>query len=300
MTDQTYAELHITPATTLSPALNSWKLYLSDQGRSLHTVKAFVADIALLADYLPVDRTIGAITTEDLNQFVTWLQKGRNVPCSPKTLSRRITSLKSFFNWLSKFGVLTINPAEKVLQQSVISPLPNVLSPAEIQQLYNTAIKLRSGKKPDARPFCLFGLLLETGIKKGECLNVDLSHLDISDPENGSLFVRYTNPNYRMKERKIKVSAEWATACSEFIDQYGVKDKLFNWSQRRLEYILEELGEAAGLHKHLSFDMCRWTCALRDWKNTSDTNLIRQKLGVSKIQWREISMKLKELSTRVQ
>ena len=38
--------------------------------------------------------------------------------------------------------------------------------------------------------------------------------------------------------------------------------------------------------------MCRWTCALNDWHSGLEHDKIRQKLGVSKIQWREISMKL--------
>jgi hypothetical protein len=32
-----------------------------------------------------------------------------------------------------------------------------------------------------------------------------------------------------------------------------------------LEYLLEDIGKEAGLNKHLSFDMCRWTCALDNW-----------------------------------
>ena len=298
MSDQNLAELHITPGTTMNPAINSWKLYLADQNRSLHTIKAFTADINLLAGFLPVDYSVGAITTVDLNRFLDWLQKGRSIPCSPKTLSRRITSIKSFFNWLVKFGVLTGNPAEKVLQQSVISPLPSALTDQEVQLLYATAEKMRKGHKPDARTYCLFGLLIETGIKKGECLGISTHHLEMSDPQNASVFIRYSNPQYRLKERKIKLSPEWVMACEEFLMQYPTTDKLFNWSQRRLEYILEELGDAAGLRKHLSFDMCRWTSVLRDWKNDADKDHIRQKLGISKIQWREISMKLKELSVK--
>jgi integrase/recombinase XerD len=298
MSDQILAELHITPSTTMNPAVNSWKLYLADQNRSLHTIKAFAADIHLLANFLPVDYTLGAITTVDLNRFLEWLQKGRSIPCSPKTLSRRITSIKSFFNWLVKFGVLTINPAEKVLQQSVISPLPEVLTDQEVQMLYKTAEKMRSGQKLDARPYCLYGLLMETGIKKGECLGISIHHLEIKDPENASVFIRYSNPQYRLKERKIKISPGWVESCQEFLAQYPTTDKLFNWSQRRLEYILEELGSSAGLRKHLSFDMCRWTSVLHDWKNDADKDHIRQKLGVSKIQWREISMKLKELASK--
>jgi integrase/recombinase XerD len=63
-----------------------------------------------------------------------------------------------------------------------------------------------------------------------------------------------------------------------------------------LEYLLEDIGREAGLSKHLSFDMCRWTCVLNDWRSGEDKEIIRQKLGISKIQWREIGMKLKQLS----
>lgn len=298
MNEQNLTELHITPGTTIIPALNSWKLYLEDQSRSMHTIKAFAADIHLLSEYLPVDATLGGITTDDLNHFIDWLQKGRSIPCSPKSLSRRITSLKSFFNWLSKYGVVVANPAEKVVQRSVISPLPEVLTKAEIQLLFETADKMRKASKPDARPYCLFGLLIETGIKKGECLGISIHHLELDDPENGSVFIRYPNPQYRLKERKIHVSTAWIECCKEFMSQYSPSDKLFNWSQRRLEYILEELGEAAGLRKHLSFDMCRWTSVLNDWKTETEVDRIRQKLGVSKIQWREISLKLRELAAK--
>jgi integrase/recombinase XerD len=41
--------------------------------------------------------------------------------------------------------------------------------------------------------------------------------------------------------------------------------------------------------------MCRWTCAVRDAKAGTDFDKIRQKLGLSKIQWREIGSKLKKL-----
>jgi len=42
--------------------------------------------------------------------------------------------------------------------------------------------------------------------------------------------------------------------------------------------------------------MCRWTCALDNWESGMETEKIRQRLGVSKIQWREVSMKLHQLS----
>lgn len=287
---------HITPSTTLTPAINAWKYFLEDQNRSIHTIKAFGADVSLLADYLAPEKSLGGITTDDLNQYVNWLEKGRTVPCSPKSLSRRITSIKSFFGWLHKNGIVIVNPAEKVLQQSVISPLPEVLTKNEIELLYEAADQLRTATRPDARAYALYGLLIETGIKKGECLGIDLNHLDITADGQTTLFVRYSNPANRFKERKIILSEDWTIAYREYAGQYRLKDKLFPWSPRRLEYILEDLGEAAGLVKHLSFDMCRWTSVLVDYKSGEETEKIRQKLGISKIQYREISMKLKELA----
>jgi integrase/recombinase XerD len=253
----------------------------------------------LLAQFLPPDKTIGAITTEDLNQYIHWLEKGRNIPCSPKSLSRRITAIKSFFAWLNKNAVIAINPADKVVQQSVISPLPEVLTNDEIELLYDAANNLRQSSKPDARPHVLFGLILETGIKKGECLGIDIKHLDLADPQNASVFIRYANPANRFKERKINLTEEWVQAFQEYVIQNSLKDRLFPWSPRRLEYILEDLGEAAGLTKHVSFDMCRWTSALRDYRSGVDNDKIRQKLGISKIQWREVFMKLKDLASKV-
>jgi len=294
MTDQTTA--HITALTALIPAIHGWKIYLDDQGRSPHTLKAFLADLRLLASFLPPDQTLGSITTTDLNNFLEWMQKDRGVPCSPKTLARRITSIKSFFRWLHGAGVVLVDPAEKVVQKSVLSPTPTVLTPDEIQLVLDIANQYRSADKPDTRHYTLAALLLNTGIKKGECLNLSPNHVHLDAPNGPILFVRYANPQHRYKERKITLPEDWVAAYHEYQAHYALTDRLFPWSPRRLEYLLEDLSDEAGLDKHLSFDMCRWTCALTDWQSGMEHTKIRQKLGISKIQWREVHMKLRRLS----
>jgi integrase/recombinase XerD len=286
---------HITARTSLIPAINSWRIYLTDQGKSPHTVKAFVADMLLLASYLPPDRPLGAITTNELNNFLDWMQKGRGVPCSPKTLARRITSIKAFFRWMTQYGVILVDPGEKVLQQSVISPLPQVLTEGETEAVLEAASKHRHAQQPDARYFTLLALLLETGIKKSECLALSPNHIDLDAPGGPFIFVRYASPQHRYKERKIALSEDWIQAYDEYKDQYQLGDRLFPWSQRRLEYLLEDLGEEVGLSKHISFEMCRWTCALNALQTGMDSNKVRQKMGLSKIQWREVRLKLQKL-----
>ncbi|HET7143624.1 MAG TPA: tyrosine-type recombinase/integrase, partial [Anaerolineales bacterium] len=277
-------------------AITGWEMFMYDQGRSSNTVKAFLSDVRLLTRFLAPDQAIGAVTTEELNRFFTWMEKERNIPCSPKTLSRRITSIKSFFRWLHQHGALSIDPAEKVLQRSAISPLPQVLSNHEYEAVLLAADRQRREKKPDARSYTLVYLLLTTGIKKSECLGIHINHIDLNAKSGPHVFIRYASPANRYKERKIELVEDWITAYQEYLIQYRPVDQLFAWSPRRLEYLLEDIGAEAGITKHLSFDMCRWTCALRDYQAGMETDAIRQKLGVSKIQWRELFIKLKQLN----
>jgi len=287
---------HLNQNALLTSAINSWEMYLVDQGRSHYTVKAFLHDVRLLASFLSEDVTIGKITTKDLNRFFEWMEKERDVPCSPKTLARRITSVKSMFRWLHKFGVLIVDPAEKVAQRSAISPIPTVLTPKEYDEVLLAADRHRRAAKPDARPYTLVYLLLTTGIKKSETLGINLEHLELDSPNGPQVFIKYATPANRYKERKLILPEDWLPAFEEYLAQYQPEEKLFPWSPRRLEYLLEDISNEAGLTKHLSFDMCRWTCALTDYHAGVEPDQIRQKLGVSKIQWRELFIKLKKLA----
>jgi integrase/recombinase XerD len=288
--------LHLTPNSTLASAINSWEAFLADKGRSPNTIKAFLSDVRLLTSFLPEDVKLSEIGTKDLNRYFEWMENEREVPCSPKTLARRITATKSLFRWLHQYGVLVVDPAEKVAQRSAISPLPTVLTPEEYDAVLLAADRHRRGAKPDARSYALVYLLLTTGIKKSETLGLKLEHVDLETPDGPQIFIRYASPANRYKERKLSLPEDWIPAYREYLSQYHPTEQVFPWSPRRLEYLLEDIGNEAGLTKHLSFDMCRWTCALNDYRSGEEPDKIRQKLGVSKIQWRELHNKLKQLS----
>jgi site-specific recombinase XerD len=288
----------LAPGTSLSAAVRAWGEVLEDEGKSIHTVKAFTGDLRLLAKFVGGGLSINAIGTHDLKNFLDWMLNHRGVPCSPKSYSRRVTSMKSFFRWLKQSGVLAHDPADEVPQQTVLAPLPTVLNPNEVAAALSAAEAMRQGEEPDARPYTLLALLLETGIKKGECLGIHVNHVDLNSADGPILFVRYGDVRKRYKERKLSLSQAWVDAYHAYSAQYDPKDKIFPWSPRRLEYLLEDIGQAAGLEKHLSFDMCRWTAALSDYQKGVDKNKIRQKMGISKIQWREVGKKLARLAAK--
>jgi site-specific recombinase XerD len=295
------------PASTIpptAPALNSgaslnaaimaWRDHLEKERSPANTVKAFIGDLNLAAQFLGAFKPVGQVTTRDLDNWLTWQRT--NQKCSPKTYARRVTSLKSFFRWLQESGVQAMDPAAAVIQHSVISPLPEILSETEVESARAAAEALAVAEKPDLRPKVLFSLLLQTGIKKGECLGLVPNHVDLSNPAEPVLWVRYPDPRHRYKERKLRLDPAWIPTYEAYLAQYEPRDKLFPWSPRRLEYLLQDLSVAAGLKKRISFDMCRWTCAVRDMRAGLDDTHLRQKLGISKIQWREIGMKLTKLA----
>ena len=290
----------VRPDTGLSAAIVAWGEALATAGRSPHTVKAFTADLRLLGERLGGGMSVQAIGTHDLKNFLEWMTTRRRVPCSPKTYARRVTSLKSFFRWLHEAGVIPADPAAPVAQHTVLSPLPEVLTDEEAEAVLDRAHALRRGETPDARPFVLAHLLLHTGTKKGECLAIHLNHIELRGPDGPSLYIRYPDVSKRYKERKLPLDPAWVAAFEEYRRQYEPSGLLFPWSPRRLEYLLEELGNLAGLEKHVSFDMCRWTFALREKRSGVEPDHIRQRMGLSKIQWREVGAKLEALAARGQ
>jgi integrase/recombinase XerD len=288
----------ISPDTTLAMTLLAWQESLRKAALSTYTIKNYTVDIKLLASHLDATQSVGQITTADLNGFLHWLQYQRPVPCSAKTLDRRITTIKSYFRWLTPAAGLSENPAEAVLNVSVRSPLPTVLTVTQVRQVCNAARLLATGRKPDLRPYALISLVLETGLRKGEVARLEHSHLNLSDASDYYFYVRYADKRHRHKERKFALSPEWVATYHEYHNAYPNTDLVFPWSIRRLEYLLADVAKLVDLPDGLSFDTLRWTAALQDFRAQLDSEQQRRKLGLSKIQWVEIRRKLAQLAAR--
>jgi integrase/recombinase XerD len=139
---------------------------------------------------------------------------------------------------------------------------------------------------------------LQTGIKKAECMSLTLNHLDLLDDASPALWVRYQDPRRRHKERKLRLSPQWPTALREYQEQYRIEDVLFPCTARNLEYVLADVAQAANLPNGLSFEMLRWTCATRDFKDNMPAERQRHKMGLSKASWREVKVKLARLAQK--
>ncbi|MEA3337913.1 MAG: site-specific integrase [Chloroflexota bacterium] len=295
------------PVATLSPlssrsslasAASAFHNHMLRQGFSENTVKAFSGDLRLLMKYIPPNSNISRISTHDLENFLTWMLTERGKPCSPKTYARRLTTLKVFFKWLYDSNIIANDPAAPIAHQPARTPLPTILYDDEVERLLRYTRDLLWDRKPDARPYLLVSLILQTAIKKSECMNIELEHIDVSNPRAPVLYIRYANARMRHKERKLALSPQFPPIMRQYIQQYKPQEHLFECTARNLEYVLADAGDVAGIeHKSVSFETLRWTSAVRDYRTGLSPDQLRQKLGLSKISWRETSQKIRRLSS---
>ena len=290
------ASLGLDARSSIRTALGAFEAHMQRQGFAENTIKAFLSDLNILVQFVGVGAAVGSISTRDLDRFTHWLVNDRGVPCSPKSLARRVTTLKVFFGWLTEVRVLSTDPSAAVIHKPVITPLPQILSDAEVEQVLGVTQGLRQAEKPDARPHLLVTLLLHTGIKKGECMSIVMNHFDFNDPAQPVLWVRYANPRRRHKERKLRLPVWWPAVLAEYRAQYQPQEAVFPCTARNLEYVLTNVAQEAGLPHGLSFEMMRWTCAVRDYRAGMPADKLRQKLGISKITWREVGVKVARLA----
>ena len=300
-------DLELSPTSSLDQAIGAFKRYMEDRGFTDNTRQAFRLDMELLSDYLGPGKPLGKIGTAILNAFLKWMEHSRGVPCSPKTLERRITTLKVFFGWLTEEGVIPRDVAAPLIHQPVSVPLPETLDSEDVAALLRVTGALRRGMtpgkanaetaKPDARPHVLATLILHTGIKKSECTGIHINHLDLANPDEPAVWIRYKNARRRHKERRIVLPTFWPKVLEEYLSQYPTSQSLFPWTGRNLEYVLTGVAEQAGIPR-LTFEMLRWTCALNDYVAGIESDALRRKMGLSEISWYEVEHRLELLSRR--
>jgi integrase/recombinase XerD len=298
--------------TRLDEALAEYAKHLERRPISDNTRKAFWGDVNLFAHFImpagdgengngngngnnnrPAP-LLTTITTERVRAFVAHEEHRKNAN-SPKSIERRLTSVKVFFRWLHERGYIALDPADSVPYKPLVDPLPEYLTEPQAAAVLQAARDVASGDKIDTRPYAIISLVLETGMKKGECLKLTVDDIERNP---GGVWIRYDKKHLKFKERRLPISPECQAALDAHIERYRPKGKLFDCTGRNLEYIFNrKVAPPAGLPA-LTFEMLRWTCALRDHR-AGDMNeeQLQFKYGLSPLGWREMEAKLARIAT---
>jgi site-specific recombinase XerD len=306
----------------LNEAIAEFERHLARRPLSDNTRKAFLGDVRIFARYMqpeapesaavapapaPVAAAVAAtrrggpvalstITGEDIKSFLAWQERSR-VASSPKSIERRLTSLKVFFAWLRDATHLVVDPADGVAYKPFLDPLPEHLTEAQAEAVIKAAKHVATGERLEMRPLTAIMLVLETGIKKGECLALLLDDIERDDEDGPAIYIRYDKPRLQFKERRLAISQECLAVIDAHVQRYETRDTLFDCTGRNLEYIFNrKVAPLAGLES-LTFEMLRWTRALRDYAaGELNDEQMQVKYGLSPIGWTEMEAKLARLT----
>jgi len=148
---------------------------------SEETCRSYFSDLSQFTYFLDNEFEPGKkhaprdVDTLAVRSFVGFLHRARK---KKATIERKIVSLRSFFKFLCREGVLTSNPASSVALPKKEKRLPKYLSVDEIFHLLDSP---DISKPQGARDSFILELLYATGMRVSELVGLDLDDIDPSD-----------------------------------------------------------------------------------------------------------------------
>lgn len=154
---------------TLKNLLPKFVESLKVKGRSPSTVLAYRADLEQLIQFLISKNKPLAdqVRPSDLEGFRDTLLAEKY---TPKSVSRKLNAVKTFFRWLIAENILTSDPSASVAHPKIESSLPKFLSQLEYRAL-------RDVVRGDMRIAAIVELILQTGMRISEVANLKLENV---------------------------------------------------------------------------------------------------------------------------
>jgi len=142
---------------------------LESKKRSPSTVLAYKADLEQLISFLLKRNksTCDQVTQTDIEIFRDTLLSEKY---TPKSVSRKLNAIKTFFRWLLSEKHISSNPAENVSHPKIDMSMPKFLSQMEYRAL-------RDVVRDDERISAVVELILQTGLRISEVANVKLENI---------------------------------------------------------------------------------------------------------------------------
>ncbi|HEY1869536.1 MAG TPA: site-specific integrase, partial [Chitinophagaceae bacterium] len=151
--------------------------YIKFQKRySEHTVRSYHDDLIQLFDYLELQ--FGKISPGEIdhNHIRSWLASLKEKDITSKTINRKISSLKSFFKYLVKTGLLKQTPMSKIVSPKIGKRLPDFVQASDAERLTISLMNTEDWKSLNTK--MLISLFYNTGMRLSELINLDESRVD--------------------------------------------------------------------------------------------------------------------------
>lgn len=295
-------------------AKNYLNYMLTIKGRSVRTADGYAIDLRTFFRFIKLHRNlvppdtelskieitdiqedlICSITLSDVYEFLTYTMHERSN--SAKTRSRKVSSLRGFFKYLTvNTQILNENPIKNLEMPSSKKSMPVYLTVEQSMQLLDQSAK--SNTKTQYRDYCILTLFLNCGMRLSELVGINLFDFNLESSKLKLL-------GKGNKERMIYIN----DACKSAIDNYltkerknisGIKDKqalfLSSRSGKRLgaryvQLVVSNALKNAGLdHMGFSTHKLRHTAAtLMYQEGNVDILVLKELLGHQNVGTTEI------------
>lgn len=260
------------------------------QGKSMMTIKSYVEDLKQFIGYLKEYEEkddIETVDTMSIRSFLGFLNKKE---ISKRSINRKLSTLRSFYKYLTKFSIVAQNYAKVLTSPKFQKDIPTVINQEEVKRIISEiAVDNLSGIRDRA----MIELLFSSGLRASELLSLGEQQIDFAERE-----IRVIGKGN--KERITffsKSSSEW---IKKYISEKKrdsskyKKDILFandrggRLSDRSLRRIVEKYAVSAGIEKEVSPHTMRHSFATYLLNKGMDIRLVQELLGHASISTTQI------------
>lgn len=257
------------------------------------TKKSYLEDINNFIKFLEQNGGFKGFTTVNRVDVETYLTYLDEKDYSDETVARRISALRSFYNFMLRNKFIKTNPFDLVQLRHKGRKLPRFFYEKEMNQLFE-AVK---GDDPlSERNSALLELLYATGMRVSECANLTLEQLDFT---NGIVLVHGKGD----KDRYVPFGSYSKNALTRYIDdgrkklmEASKQDHQFVFvnnrgkglTSRGIEYILNQIIKKTSLTSDIHPHMLRHTFATHMLDHGADLRTVQELLGHSSLSTTQI------------
>jgi integrase/recombinase XerD len=271
-----------------------------EKNLSQKTLKSYSIDLKQLMLFLKTKLYSCIITDIDKSILREYLQSISS--SKPKTIKRKIATIKALFNFLEYEDKIAINPFRKMkIQIREPKNLPTVMNISEVEKIIKLTYQIKiDEKKTDSytyaesvRNIAVIELLFATGVRVSELSNLKEELIDLS---SGQIKVRGKGN----KERIIQVCNKESLRALKiyhrlFLDKIKDCDGYFfvnrfnnRLSEQSIRFLVKKCARAAGLDRKITPHVFRHSFATLLLEEDVDIKYIQHLLGHSSIMTTQI------------
>ncbi|GAB18049.1 tyrosine recombinase XerC [Gordonia effusa NBRC 100432] len=154
-----------------------------EKAHSDHTIRAYVGDVRALVSFAGA-RGVD-VNGIDLALLRAWLAESTRRGAARASISRQVSSARTFCSWATREGVFDVDPAQRLVAPKGRRTLPPVLAPDQASAVMSsTRTDVEEGVRDVGDPIAIrdrviVELLYASGIRVGELCGLDLRDVDV-------------------------------------------------------------------------------------------------------------------------